>query len=292
MSEKNRPAFSIPTPTQPNHEKMMQNFLLTNGLDTVRQIAVDAGTATLQYYGKTEMGLSWKSDDSPLTHADLAANQIIVQRLKEFTPDIPILSEESAEIPFEQRQNWTRFWLIDPLDGTREFIHHRDEFTVNIALIENGIPVLGVVRAPVLELTFSGSAETGAWKEDAAGRRAIRTSGWEAGAALRIAASRSHAGEELQAFLNRIPSHTCQSMGSSLKLCLVAEGAVHLYPRLGPTMEWDTAAADAIVRAAGGQVTATDQSPLQYNKTSLLNPFFIVAGKPPFPWWDYLRETN
>jgi 3'(2'), 5'-bisphosphate nucleotidase len=182
-----------------------------------------------------------------------------------------------------------RYWLIDPLDGTREFVKRNGEFTVNIALIENGIPTVGVVHIPVSGISYLGQSGQGAWKIDAEGQRsAIRVSA-PAHRPVRVAGSRSHAGDSLKRFLERLGEHQIVSMGSSLKLCLVAEGAADVYPRLGPTSEWDTAAAQAVVEAAGGMVTDTQLEPLRYNtKDSLLNPHFLVFGDASENWGKYL----
>jgi len=253
-------------------------------LKDVTAIAQQAGDAIMVVYTSDSFNVELKNDDSPLTRADIAANDIIVTALTELTPNIPILSEESEKIPYETRKQWTKFWLVDPLDGTKEFIKRNGEFTVNIALIENGKPILGVVYAPVLKHTYSGVEGLGAFKKEKDNLISeIKTADYRT-QKLKVVASRSHAGPDLQSFLDSLGEYDVISMGSSLKLCLVAEGKAHVYPRLGPTMEWDTAAAHAIVNAAGGQVTNLEKEPLQYNKENLLNPYFIVVGKPPFEW--------
>ena len=251
-------------------------------LDNVIDIAKKAGDAIMAVYNSDDFNVELKNDDSPLTKADIAANDVIVAALTKLTPEIPILSEESAKAPYETRQHWKKFWLVDPLDGTKEFIKRNGEFTVNIALIENGKPILGVVYAPVLKHTYSGAESLGAFKqEDNHPQQAIKVADHR-NQKLKVVASRSHAGPDLQAFLDKLEDYDVISMGSSLKLCLVAEGKAHLYPRLGPTMEWDTGAAHAVVNAAGGQVNNLDNEPLQYNKAELLNPFFMVVGNPAF----------
>jgi 3'(2'), 5'-bisphosphate nucleotidase len=212
-----------------------------------------------------------------------------VEALGRLTPDWPVLSEEGKSIPYQVRSGWERYWLIDPLDGTREFVKRNGEFTVNIALVENGRPTLGVVYAPVLQRCYWGQRGQGAWRQDGdrpAERIAVTC---PAAQPRRIVASRSHAGDSLGGMLDRIGPHEVVSMGSSLKLCLVAEGAADFYPRLGPTSEWDTAAAQAVVEAAGGCVTDTAGANLRYNsKESLLNPHFLVFGDPEVPWTSYL----
>jgi len=251
-------------------------------LSNVRGIAIKAGDAIMVVYNSDDFNVELKNDDSPLTRADIAANEVIVAALTKLTPDIPILSEESAKAPYETRKEWTKFWLVDPLDGTKEFIKRNGEFTVNIALIEDGKPILGVVYAPVLKHTYSGAEGLGAFKHEEDNQAKEIKVADHRNQKLKVVASRSHAGPDLQAFLDNLGDYDVISMGSSLKLCLVAEGKAHLYPRLGPTMEWDTAAAHAVVNAAGGQVTNLDKEPLQYNKANLLNSYFMVVGKPAY----------
>ena len=257
-------------------------------LEETAHIARRAGDAILEIYQEEDHGVVVKSDDSPLTRADLASHRIIAAALGELTPEIPLLSEEGADRDYDERQPWRRFWLVDPLDGTKEFIRRNGEFTVNIALIEDGVPVLGIVHVPVLGRTFSGAAGLGAWRQDGTEsepgeRQTIRAAG-TGGGDLAVAASRSHPGPHLAAFLGQLPEHRLISMGSSLKLCMVAEGRADLYPRLGPTMEWDTAAAHAVVNAAGGRVLDFEGNPLRYNKRDLHNPYFIVLGERSVPW--------
>lgn len=260
-------------------------------LESVVEIAVKAGEAIMVVYNSNDFNVELKSDESPLTRADIAANDVIVAALEQLTPDIPILSEESAKVPYATRKAWTTFWLVDPLDGTKEFIKRNGEFTVNIALIKDGQPVLGVVVAPVLQRSYFAAEGVGVFKQQGNDKATtIKTADHE-GQQLKVVASRSHAGPDLQSFLDSLGDYDVVSMGSSLKLCLVAEGAAHLYPRLGPTMEWDTAAADAIVRIAGGQVTNLDKSPLHYNKPDLLNPYFMVAAASPYAWWQKLAAN-
>jgi len=251
-------------------------------LNNIINISKQAGDAIMTVYNSDDFNVQLKSDDSPLTKADIAANDVIVAALIKLTPEIPILSEESAKAPYETRKHWTKFWLVDPLDGTKEFVKRNGEFTVNIALIENGNPILGVVYAPVLDTTYSAANGIGAFKQETnKPAQKIKTADYRE-QKLKVVASRSHAGPDLQAFLDKLDDYDVISMGSSLKLCLVAEGAAHLYPRLGPTMEWDTGAADAVVRIAGGQVTNLDNEQLVYNKENLLNPYFMVSGNPEY----------
>ena len=262
--------------------------------DEVIDIALEAGKAILKVYDSGVFETVKKKDDSPLTRADLAAHNLITERLGGLTPDIPILSEESAEISYEERASWKSFWLVDPLDGTKEFIKRNGEFTVNIALIEGHSPVFGVVNAPVLGTTYYGDLERGAFKReaasmDASGDTPIRVSPY-GGARPRIVSSKSHRGELLERFLASVGDFDNVAMGSSLKICLVAEGKADLYPRLGPTMEWDTAAADGVLKAAGGKLTNIRGRELTYNKENLLNPYFIAAGSPCFPWQDFIAD--
>jgi 3'(2'), 5'-bisphosphate nucleotidase len=242
-------------------------------------IAKAAGQGIMAVYNQPPGKIVLKTDQSPLTEADLISNQIIVSELARLTPDIPILSEESAAIPYQQRADWQRFWLVDPLDGTKEFIKRNDEFTVNIALIERNQPVLGVVHAPALDVCYAGAAGVGAFVERQQQPAArIRISLRNAQDTLKVVASRSHRDARTTTLLDRLGPHECISMGSSLKFCLVAEGSAHFYPRLGPTMEWDTAAAHAVVNAAGGTVCDLSGAALRYNKADLHNPEFFVLG--------------
>ena len=257
-------------------------------LEDILRLVRQAGDAILAIYN-TDFEVERKQDNSPLTAADLAAHRVIVSTLERLTPEIPVFSEESAKISFDTRRQWQCYWLIDPLDGTREFVKRNGEFTVNIALIEAHQPTFGVVYAPVLERLYYGVRDRGAWKQE--GERVaeeIRVVSQRRRPA-RVAGSRSHAGDSLRRFLDNLGDHELLSMGSSLKLCLVAEGQADIYPRLGPTSEWDTAAAQAVVEAAGGCVTTLDLQPLRYNtKDSLLNPHFLVFGDLAEPWSSYL----
>mgnify|MGYP001546733213 FL=1 len=254
----------------------------------VLDIAREAGDAILKVYHQ-DFSVTDKDDKSPLTEADLASHRVIAQRLGELDPEIPILSEEGADIPYAIRRQWQDYWLIDPLDGTREFVKRNGEFTVNIARIQRGRPVLGVVHVPVSGVSYVGEHGQGAWKVAADGEATAILVQAKRQRTARVAGSRSHAGDSLKRFLERLGDHEIVSMGSSLKLCLVAEGAADIYPRLGPTSEWDTAAAQAVVEAAGGAVTDTDLKPLRYNtKESLLNPHFLVFGDRSEDWGRYL----
>lgn len=226
-----------------------------------------------------EITVEIKDDKSPLTAADKASHAVIVAGLQELTPDIPVLSEEGKDIPYEVRRNWRRFWLVDPLDGTKEFIKRNGEFTVNIALIEGQESVLGVVYVPAQDKMFWGGRGQGAWCREGQGEAvAIQVRKADPEKGLTVVMSRSHPSPELEEYLKDIKVADALPVGSSLKLCAVAEGRADLYPRLGPTMEWDTAAGHAVVEGAGGTVKTPEGMPLLYNKENLLNPFFIVEG--------------
>ena len=255
-------------------------------------IARTASEQILEVY-ETEFDVEDKDDKSPLTAADLASHKAIVQGLSELTPDIPILSEESATAPFDERQNWQRYWLIDPLDGTREFVKRNGEFTVNIALIENNQAVIGVVYIPVSGCCYYASQSDGAFKLDEHGQSTKIQCRKTDISKLAVAGSRSHGSEEQQKFMAAVGEDAeIIAIGSSLKICLVAEGKVDIYPRFGPTSEWDTAAAHAVVSAAGGLVTDTAFNALEYNrKESILNPHFLVIADPDFAWQPYLDEA-
>ena len=256
--------------------------------DAIRTIACEAGERILTIYRSADFDISRKDDDSPLTQADLAAHRHIVAALNALTPDIPVLSEEAADIAYATRRTWTRYWLVDPLDGTKEFIKRNDEFTVNIALIEDGVATAGVVHAPALAQTFAGAQGLGAFRWQHAQRTPIRTRAVPLQPAFVV--SKSHRDAALEAFLARAPAHDAVSRGSSLKFCQVASGEADLYPRTGPTSEWDTAAGQCVVEQAGGQVLRTPElDPLRYNqKESLLNPTFLVIGRPDYGWPERL----
>jgi len=248
-------------------------------LPQVIELAKKAGDAIMRIYHQSDNEIVYKADNSPLTEADLASDRLITQGLTKINQDWPILSEESADIPYDRRSSWHRFWLVDPLDGTKEFIKRNDEFTVNIALIENGCPVLGVVHAPALEICFYGAKGAGAYVErNNLPVRRIFVADMKEQDTVKVVASRSHRDDRITVMLDRLGGYECIRMGSSLKICLVAEGIAHFYPRLGPTMEWDTAAAHAVVNEAGGRVCQWSGAELIYNKPDLHNPdFFVLA---------------
>ncbi|MEO2267708.1 3'(2'),5'-bisphosphate nucleotidase CysQ [Pseudoalteromonas sp. YIC-656] len=247
-------------------------------LEHVLTLSRDAGQAAMTIYNK-DFGIEYKDDKSPVTDADLAAHKVIVAGLMELTPDLPILSEESASISWEERQNWQKYWLVDPIDGTKEFIKKNGEFTINIALIEDGEPVLGVVDAPALGVSYLAAKDIGAFKQEGEARIELKVTEKENKGVIRVVGSRSHPSEQLASFLEQFDEVDMVPKGSSLKLCLVAEGAADIYPRLGPTSEWDTGAGHAVATIAGAKVTTIDGAPLKYNqKESYLNPFFIVSA--------------
>ena len=246
---------------------------------TVIEIAKKAGQAILDVYNETDLDFTYKYDNSPLTLADKASNYIIEKGLKNLTPTIPILSEEGKSIDYSNRQQWNIFWLVDPLDGTKEFIKKNGEFTVNIALISDGEPILGVVYAPVLDITWYGDIKEGSYKfENNKPPLKIKSIIPDKEDIVKVVTSRSHTDNpKLKKFLKDYPNHELVKMGSSIKICLVADGTAHIYPRLGPTMEWDTAAAHAVVKYAGGNIyDLNDMNELVYNKSNLLNPEFLV----------------
>lgn len=261
-----------------------------NKLESVRTLAVEASARILEIYA-TAFGVTAKDDESPLTAADLASHHTITAGLRRLTPDIPILSEESASAPFAERAQWRRYWLVDPLDGTKEFVQRNGQFTVNIALIEEHEPILGVVRVPVTGLCYFAVRGHGAFREKPGQPpQPITVKPLQADEPVRVVGSRSHGGPGLQQFVAALGAHELVTIGSSLKLCQVAEGTADVYPRLGPTSEWDTAAAQAIVEVAGGRVvSARTGEPLRYNtRESLLNPYFIVYGDASRDWLSYV----
>jgi len=245
----------------------------------VAEIAETAGEATLEYYEDAEA--EYKDDESPLTEADLEANRIIEQALGDLEPNLPVITEESEIPDYEDRRGWDQFWVVDPLDGTKEFLKQNDEFTVNIGLVERGRPTLGFVTAPALYLTYFAAAGTGAFKRVGDGDVELLEVASEVPETVTVVVSRSHIRESTEAFVDRLrEEHDVELLpkGSSLKLCMVAEDSAQVYPRLGPTMEWDTAAAHAVVEQAGGTVERPDGETLAYNKEELLNPHFVVFG--------------
>jgi 3'(2'), 5'-bisphosphate nucleotidase len=256
----------------------------------IGEIARAAGDAILKIY-HGDFAVQTKADASPLTAADLAAQQVIVAGLGELEPRLPILSEEAKALPWAERRRWSRYWLVDPLDGTREFVKRNGEFTVNIALIEARRPTLGVVLAPALGMaTYAGAVGHGAWRwlgADAAREPMhVRAKATERHV---VVGSRSHGNDAMGALLDRLGSHTLEPVGSSLKFCRIAEGSADFYPRLGPTSEWDTAAGQAVIESAGGRVIDLAGEPLQYNvRPTLVNPHFLAFGDMSKDWRSFL----
>lgn len=251
-------------------------------IESIKKIARDAGDEILDVYG-TEFSVDVKEDKSPLTEADRRGNDVIVKALESLYPDIPIISEETKTVDYSERKDWEYFWLVDPLDGTKEFVKRNGEFTVNIALVHRDTPVLGVVFQPVGDRMFWASKGSGAWLSENQGESLPLTGGehYSNKDQVTVVASRSHLTQEVQDFVNGLKTEGKEveflSAGSSLKLCLVAQGKADVYPRLGPTMEWDTGAAHAIALESGRKVLADGTGlPLIYNKENLLNPYFFV----------------
>ncbi len=256
--------------------------------EAVIVIAREAGAAIMDVYANA-FDVEHKSDASPLTAADLAAHHVINEGLGRLTPEWPVLSEEAADIPWQTRSQWPTYWLVDPLDGTREFIKRNGEFTVNIALIEHHAPIFGVVHAPASGELWHATQGRDAYRREGQVDVPLRTRA-PAAAPLRVAASRSHRDARTEALLRRIGVTDTVALGSSLKFCRIAEGALDLYPRFGPTSEWDTAAAQCVLEAAGGALIAPDGRAFRYNRReTLLNGDFLALGDPSLPWRDWLH---
>ncbi|MEN8170497.1 MAG: 3'(2'),5'-bisphosphate nucleotidase CysQ [Pseudomonadota bacterium] len=269
----------------PDHLSCDPCLLLTPALE----IAIDAGRHILEVY-EAGFKVEVKKDLTPLTEADLAAHKIIEDGLHEITPSVPVLTEESTDIPFSERSHWRRYWLVDPLDGTREFIDRTGEFTINIALIQDHQPVLGIIYAPVLGIYYYACKGQGAFKREATSPPFQIHVRPRHNDKLTVTCSRTtHRANHIKEYLDKLGEHEIIIMGGALKSCLVAEGKADLYPRLGPTSEWDTAAAQCIVEEAGGHITDTAMQVLQYNrKEALLNPHFFVFGKGDQDWSEFL----
>ncbi len=261
----------------------------------VVRIARQAGACIVEIYQRG-FNVDTKIDGSPLTTADRASHELITEQLSGLDASTPVLSEESSSSDQVDRMSWRRYWLVDPLDGTREFVKRNGEFTVNIALIEGRRPVLGVVHTPVKGLTHWSCAGGSAFREaDGSGPEPIHAREYHGGPPV-VAASRSHARGTLQRFLNRVEQreggYRMLSMGSALKICLIAEGRGDVYPRLGPTYEWDTAAAQCVLESAGGKLTDLQRTPFRYNKDSLLNPWFVASGIGSYDWCSLLEGID
>ncbi len=255
-----------------------------------------AGAAILEVYD-SDFEVEQKSDASPLTQADLAAHDVIAAALRELTPEVPLISEESDRPPYSERQHWRRYWLVDPLDGTREFVDRNGQFTVNIALIEDGMPRFGLVGVPTRGQVFVGHVAAGrAECHEEGSVRKIAGRPMAPDRPVTVVASRSHGNKRLERYLESLaaafPGVERRGVGSSLKLCMLAEGGADLYPRLGPTSEWDIAAAHAVLAAAGGAVRQLGGQPITYNKPDILNPDFIAVADATFPWDDRLKASN
>jgi 3'(2'), 5'-bisphosphate nucleotidase len=252
----------------------------------LENLAREAARAILEVY-HTEFDVQRKEDYSPLTLADMRSHRIIADSLRSRYPEIPVLSEEGKEVPFKVKQNWDRFWLVDPLDGTKEFVKRNGEFTINIALVEGRTPVLGLIHIPVQERMVIGDVREGCWEIAENGRRPLKVSAPPVKGPVRIVRSRSHPASGLEQLLSLIPSHEIINRGSALKFCTIASGEADFYPRFGPTWEWDTAAGQAIVTAAGGTMVDLNGKPFVYNKESLLNGPFIVSSS-----LEWLQSTG
>ncbi|BCX82042.1 3'(2'), 5'-bisphosphate nucleotidase [Methylomarinovum caldicuralii] len=270
----------------------MQNLPLARLLTPVIDTARWAGQRIMKIYA-SDFNVAFKDDRSPLTAADTAAHRCIVDSLSRLDPAFPILSEEASDLPYEERCQWRTYWLVDPLDGTKEFIHRNGQFTVNIALVHDHEPVLGVVYVPAEGTLYYGAAGQGAFKQVADGSPQPIRVRKPVPERLVIVGSRSHQTPEFAEYLRRLDGdYELISIGSSLKFCLVAEGSADLYPRLGPTSEWDTAAAHCVVVQAGGFVVDLSGKPLRYNtKASVLNPYFLAYGDDSRDWLRYLPES-
>jgi 3'(2'), 5'-bisphosphate nucleotidase len=266
--------------------------LTADDVDQVIEVAQEAGEAILDVYeGTGDVEIDRKADDSPLTEADMASHRRIVEGLTRLPVDIPILSEESSdEFSASTRTSWNRHWLVDPLDGTKEFIKHNGEFTVNIALVEDDTPVIGVVHVPANDRTFVAVPTEDPYVLGDGTRHVLEAEPPGPEEPVKVVVSRSHLNEATENYVDRIEQAGREvdlvRAGSSLKFCRIAEGQAHLYPRLAPTMEWDTAAAHAVLEAAGGTIVETDErqpltdEPLTYNKENLTNPYFVAAAAP------------
>lgn len=251
-------------------------------INKINSIAKKAGNEIMKIY-QQDFNVDYKSDNSPLTKADIKSNEIITESLKNLYPKIPILSEENKEVPYSIRKNWEYFWLVDPLDGTKEFVKKNGEFTVNIALIYKDTPVLGVIYAPTLEILYYAQNEKGAFKQEKNKEpQGLPIYKYPNNNTLKVIVSKSHYNQETKDFVSNLKNKYKKTIkfvriGSSLKLCLIAEGKADIYPRIAPTMEWDIAAGQAIVEQAKGEIVEyKTQTPLKYNKQNLLNPWFIT----------------
>ena len=259
---------------------MESQYLSSDSIKQLKSIAHNAGAAILQVYNHDDFGILIKKDKSPLTKADKAANEVICAGLDELDEQYPIISEENRNVPYSVRRNYSVFWLVDPLDGTKEFIKRNGEFTVNIALISDGCPVFGVVYTPVTNTMYFAVKGRGAFVETDNGISKLEAATFSmTDSGLNVVCSRSHLNDETKAFIDKLETPDTVSKGSSLKFLILANGQAHLYPRIAPTMEWDTGAAQCVLEEAGGKVVEYETGePLMYNKEVLLNPYFLATG--------------
>ena len=255
-------------------------------LEALGKLAREAGKAILEVYG-TDFEVEEKADTSPLTLADRRSHQIISARLQTRYPAIPVLSEEGREVPYTVRREWPAFWLVDPLDGTKEFVKKNGEFTINIALIQGTVPTLGVIYLPVPDRLYLADLRRGCWEQRGGSSRKLAMGMVPSASPPRVVKSRSHPSPDLETLLEALPAYESVSRGSALKFCALAAGEADCYPRLGPTWEWDTAAGQAIVTAAGGVMVSLDGTPFTYNKPNLRNGPFLAA--PSLAW---LKESG
>lgn len=266
---------------------MFASSELKNLNQEINQVARASGGIIREYF-QSSYNVDIKEDKSPVTTADLAANDYIEQYLNDLTPDIPRISEESDNSSYEIRKHWHTFWLIDPLDGTREFIKNRPDFTVNIALIHNNRPILGSIYLPISDQLYYATEGNPAYRCDQTDEPTIIAVTDSTHTIPRICGSRAHHSKLMQAFLNNVGKHELIARGSSIKSCLVADGSADIYPRFGPTWEWDTAAAQCIIEQSGGHLTTLDMNALSYNKESLLNPSFLAFGNNNTDWKTFI----
>ena len=269
---------------------MFANKELKNLSLEINQVAYEAGK-TIRKYFNSSYDIELKNDKSPVTTADIAANEYIEQQLSSLTPDIPRISEESENTSYQERQHWDTFWLIDPLDGTREFVKNRPDFTVNIALVHQQQPILGSIYLPIADQLYFAISDDHAYRQDQSNTPVQIHVSVKTQPIPRICGSRAHSGKSMQRFLNAVGEHELISRGSSIKSCLVADGSADIYPRFGPTWEWDTAAAQCIIVQAGGHMTTLDLNALSYNKESLLNPSFVAFANKNQNWTQPLSRT-
>lgn len=266
---------------------MNDERLLAIAIDSAKK----AGDEVLSYYRQGNFTAQLKQDDSPVTSADIAANNIIMEQLKLLTPDIPIISEEVGPLPLNERGKWSRYWLLDPIDGTGEFIIGSGDFAVNIALVENGWPTIGVIHAPDHHLTYYGQKHLGSFKDNGSASKQIFVAPYHGERKIKVAISRRQELSLMGQYLNTEFDFEYVALGScSLKNCLIAEGGADCYLRIGPTGEWDTGASHCILEQAGGSIIDSEFNPLSYNqRDTLLNPDFISLGDEQFPWQQIIK---